>query len=1048
MNSHSAPEYHYHGLATTQTQSQQYDDESDFGSQKENVKSSREALPGNQGAAQSSSKPLVVDKTSRLPPKSTTNTKTVSFQSPKAVPTPSKLEGRSTARSLRRATPPRKRDLSRDSFGEDFDDPAEKFIASSKQFDIPLAQLGRVTSPSVEGSPRPTTTKTMYTDDDILLDEERLKVPEKVLVPDSDCDNSQSQPRSQSLSQPHSQSQDMEYEDYAAEAHQPEDDHSIILPAVPGSQESTQYGSSIGGPTSSEKAMYGSQALEATQILEPTQIIGEPTQILEATQPVNNSIDSPDYSTATAGRGEVASGNTGGQPKTLFDSLAAHKRDRYLNHLGHIPQYDPPGTDNTAYSTRAAPPGLLTLQDTQPAFEEALAPPPRLLGNPIGAPSRLRHTVVDEKTEIIPDSEPPREDSSPLKSPKRPPTSRQRPASSDTETDNEVIPMAVDGEKKDEAPSALSANISRRDAEEEEDKEEEEEAEVPLSTTSSKRKGQPDLKGKGKAVEMGPPLPKTITTRVASAKPNPPKRQKRRDDSPDVPSSVPHQDHPPAVAPVKAQAKGRSRTKSALTTRARKKPAKKMPKRSAAKNAEDSDDGMLSPNSEEETDPADDDEYTAAGSSTRKRKRAIKAESPVVQYQPRGRRGTGKASASTRQLTRGRATSTSTHAGSEPTRVFALWRRDGHFYSGVLHSFIAAQMKYRVHFDDGTEDDVSINQMRLCAPRVGDTGFIQGQTRPVMIVGLLDDGQISVERDRVSSTVPVSSLRIAARTINSLWGDRVLDTETIVCIVRPPRSIATPTPSRLSSVSGGFSRRCSDLFAKIGFCITYVTEAGGEKEAIAAQIKNNGGVVINNWEEVILMKGKRTKTRWTLNQKDATTAFRGVQYVFLLSDDASYTSKYLMALALGVPCLRFDYIDRALETNDLTVWTSHLLLAGFSDLYSCRVSQTINADWDTLLDMTGIMNDPVSFKPFAEKAVLYAGTQAAAVIPRIILAMGAESVETVSDVKHASCPLAEYDYIVVFAAKERQLRGCTVSTVVSWDWVKDALISRSIPPIN
>jgi hypothetical protein len=45
------PHYHYHGLATTQTQSQQYDDEGTLneGSQKENVNSSREALSPSSG---------------------------------------------------------------------------------------------------------------------------------------------------------------------------------------------------------------------------------------------------------------------------------------------------------------------------------------------------------------------------------------------------------------------------------------------------------------------------------------------------------------------------------------------------------------------------------------------------------------------------------------------------------------------------------------------------------------------------------------------------------------------------------------------------------------------------------------------------------------------------------------------------------------------------------------------------------------------------------------------------------------------------------------
>jgi hypothetical protein len=82
INSHPAPQYHYHGLATTQTQSQLYDDDesnpNDEGFHKENVNSSREALSpscGNQvQSAVHVQTPIhppksLVDKPNRLPAK-------------------------------------------------------------------------------------------------------------------------------------------------------------------------------------------------------------------------------------------------------------------------------------------------------------------------------------------------------------------------------------------------------------------------------------------------------------------------------------------------------------------------------------------------------------------------------------------------------------------------------------------------------------------------------------------------------------------------------------------------------------------------------------------------------------------------------------------------------------------------------------------------------------------------------------------------------------------------------------------------------------------
>ncbi|KAJ7430719.1 hypothetical protein B0H11DRAFT_2134690 [Mycena galericulata] len=1054
MNSHPAPLYHYHGLATTQTQSQEYDDESDLNeeSQKENVKSSREALSssGNQvqGVVQSTvpSSKARADNPGRLPSKSTTNTKAVSFQSPKAVTTPIKVaEERSSSRSLRRATPSIKRNLSQDSFAGDFEDPAEKFIASSKQFGVPLAELGRAASPSVELSPRSTRIGAMYTDDH--LDGGR------VLAPDSDYDESQSQPRSQSQPTSQSQSQGIDkqsddYNMYETEAHQPEDDRLDILPAMPTSQASTQYPSS--GPSSTDMDLYGTQPLEPTQILEPTQLVEEPTQILEATQLVEDYAESPINFNTIEGRGESFSnvtGTTGGHAKTLLDSLDVRKRERYALHLGQISHADPDHTptNDATYSSSAAHPSGLVLQETQPAFEVPVSPV-RSIGRPqqmTGATSRLRRTIVEERTEVIPDSEPLREA---FVSPSKPPNksaakSRQCPVTSDTETDNEDVAesMAVDGKDADKGPVVLDFDMSRR--EEEEEDEDEDEEDIPLSATTSKRMGgkQPDLKGKGKAVEMGPPPVKPKRPPVKS---NPPKKRKIRAISPEVPSSVPHQDHPAPDPIAPANAKRRTRVKSGATAGAGN---SRMPKRGVARNTKNLDES-LSETDEEATESAD-DEYMVAGPSTRKRKRGIKAESPVVSCQLKGRRAVSKASTSTRQTTRRRATSTSTHTTLEPTRVFALWRKDGHFYSGSVHSFIAGEGKYKVKFDDGTEDDVRLDQMRSCAPKLKDFVFVPGVHRAGEIVGLLDDGRVSVEAG-ILKDVRVSDLRIGARAIETGWSDRALTTDTIVCAVKPPKPLSTPTPSRISVASTSSrtsSRRSSELFAKIGFCITSST--AGDKEVITAQIRNHGGTVFDDWQAVIPMKGKRTTNRWILERKDATPVSRGVQRLFLLSEDASRTTKYLVALALGIPCLRIDFIENAIETNQINDWTSYLLLAGYSDLLKCRVTQFINADWDVHTNLVEAMNDPVCFKVLPRKNVLYVDDDAETTVPCIILSMGADSVENLQELRYASRPLVDYDYIIaspkIYAANERKLRKCTF---VLWDSVKDALISRRIEP--
>ncbi|KAJ7097826.1 hypothetical protein B0H15DRAFT_623093 [Mycena belliarum] len=161
FNPHPALQYHYHGLVATQTQTQSQNDDEEGNLYGENMQkeNNQAALspPGNevQGVnVRSPARPLKAAETPRcLPSKFTSNSKTGFLESPKAADTGSKLARvRATASSLQRSSPALKRALSRDSFAGDFEDPAAKFIASSKQFDIPLAQLVHA-SPSVEGSP-------------------------------------------------------------------------------------------------------------------------------------------------------------------------------------------------------------------------------------------------------------------------------------------------------------------------------------------------------------------------------------------------------------------------------------------------------------------------------------------------------------------------------------------------------------------------------------------------------------------------------------------------------------------------------------------------------------------------------------------------------------------------------------------------------------------------------------------------------------------------------------------------------------------------------
>ncbi|KAJ7046880.1 hypothetical protein C8F04DRAFT_1062013 [Mycena alexandri] len=1049
-----APLYRYHGLASTQTQSQHDDDDPQNtfeGSQKENLSASRDALFSSSNQVQAMlvqpspvrpPRDSLVPRSNRSPAKATTNTKTVSFESPKAVETPNKLpESRYSARSLKRATPALKRDHSQDSFAGDFADPAEKFIAASKQFDMPLAELERAPSPSMEESSKGGTEGT-------------------ILVAATPTPSVSSNSQSQSQSQPRG-SQDDEEEDYSTYHRQPEPEYEdpIPPPDEAASQESVQYPSSE-SPTSSYRRMYDkvTPPPEPTQIIEPTQLILEPTQIIEQTQIIEptqlieqytSDAILPQQSVSVS----VSNVTSTTAPKSLFNTIPEHKRNRYA----HIPQFPPAQGNTTANVINSSAAGPLVMQKTQPAFEKPALPPARFFGmsKPLGAGTAPRpRPLLGDRTEIIPDSEPPRQaSSSPVKPSNRsPPKPRLPPADdSDTDPDNEVVPDSMDVDGLNDPNDVHARSILMR-----EEEEEDEEDEVPLSKVmgANGKKGKAeDLKGKGKMAPP-PPRPKAAGVAAKKPKPNPPpiRTRRTRAGSAEVPSSVPHQDHPAAdqATPASKPTRGAAATRGKSTgARGGKKKANGRAKRAPKQvsEAEETSDDELLPNSEkdeeastESADDDDDDEYVA-GPSNRKRKRGIKEESPTVPKLRKGAKG--------RPAKRPRAASGSTSTTSTTgTRVFALWRKDGNYYSGTVHSQPSAGV-YKVNFDDHTSEKIRLDQMRLCLPRVGDTAFILGVQHAVKITSIstMDTGQeaVVVLADKEEQDLPVSDIRIPARTIHSCWLDDRF--------VKPAKAVmGSPTASRMSVSSVGSSKRPSGVFSRVGFCITNLA-ADKEKEAINAQIVRNGGLVIDDWQDVFVMKGKRTSKQWILNEGDVVLKFREVDRVFLLSEDPTHTPKYLIALALGIPCLRTDFVKHAIDTEDLSDWTMYLLPSGFSDVYQSRVSQFVNMDWgEGSEDMKEIINNPVAHKAFKGNKILCVSRDVLnasgknSTIPPILLCMGATSVEAVRDVKNASLELGEYDYVVNKDDNAR-IAKMTETNIVSWDWVKDALISRCVPRI-
>jgi len=286
----------------------------------------------------------------------------------------------------------------------------------------------------------------------------------------------------------------------------------------------------------------------------------------------------------------------------------------------------------------------------------------------------------------------------------------------------------------------------------------------------------------------------------------------------------------------------------------------------------------------------------------------------------------------TRSVKRLRSGMSTIRGSAEPaTRVFALWKQDGHFYSGTVHSTITGRgnPKYLVKFDDGTDDEIELKNLRRCELMIGDNVILMSngsraqvsdtskvESRGVFEVKV-DDGE-SV----VTSEMEFRDIRIASRTLHAQWKDRVMDSGAIVPVVKPRSLADIATPSKQSLAS--FSGKNREL-GKTGFVVTLSVknmDPDQTKDDTMAAIKQYGGQIVDDWSSVFTMEGHHSQSskRWTATPEDFRLRENvNLDRVFLLSDDANQKPKFLIALALGIPCLSFEWLTQSSKPSQASL---------------------------------------------------------------------------------------------------------------------------------
>jgi hypothetical protein len=244
-----------------------------------------------------------------------------------------------------------------------------------------------------------------------------------------------------------------------------------------------------------------------------------------------------------------------------------------------------------------------------------------------------------------------------------------------------------------------------------------------------------------------------------------------------------------------------------------------------------------------------------------------------------------------------------------PTKVMALWKQDGYYYSGVIQKQVTGT-QYIVEFHDESEDTVTLSNMRRCELKEGDAVIIGQGDRRANVSGMFSRQNeqfvslvLTHGNDREEVEVGLEELRVAARTIATEWKDRVIDATSIV--TREDANCGYSTSTALSKTA----------------LVTTVAPGphGSElKKEVRELIEANGGIILEDFSDVISMNGRwlLRKHAWIAEGKDVVWKGHDIDRLFLLSDDASQKPKYLEALALGVPCLSMNWLHDSIVGHE------------------------------------------------------------------------------------------------------------------------------------
>ncbi|KAL8279317.1 hypothetical protein RQP46_008354 [Phenoliferia psychrophenolica] len=433
-------------------------------------------------------------------------------------------------------------------------------------------------------------------------------------------------------------------------------------------------------------------------------------------------------------------------------------------------------------------------------------------------------------------------------------------------------------------------------------------------------------------------------------------------------------------------------------------------------------------------------------------------------------------------------------------RAFGIWGPNLNFYPCQILECVGGKLKVR--FDDGMYNTLTYNQVRRCELEVDDwleyrgDDFSDPETQvPVLeqhlrvlrvernVTGDDADGQLfrddiivvtpdaagqlqEGEAPRKMERITVDSIFIAPAyasqfdnrklTVADIAGfeGRERDKPTLVSVA-PAKAKTTFEVNKIKGILDGYA-----------FILTW-TRGEGDKDkdpklertkaakyearnlAFGKTVLEHGGTVIS-LEQLFEVVAEPDSTEIVLRFNPP--AFAGIDNIFLLTDLPHTTEKYLVSLALGIPCVSYHLVTKSIEKGEAIDWRQLALTSGYSrELEAWVIGGQQRALAKTSFNLASISSavaggifqgSPILFviskkgkKAFLEQAQTW---------QRIVAAAGASQIDFVISPEAASTAV-DYDFVILEDEKMEPTADLEEHEGVrTADWVKACLIAGMI----